>query len=399
VQANPKAGMTGVLMRYKEYFTVYPRKLKKMTVYYYQCYDNDGKRTCGHSTGQRTRTAAKMYCMELYRKGKLIPEKKPMSFAEFAEGWWNPETCKYLKWRQVQNPLSPSTIDHYKTNLELHIKPYFGKMRLNAILPEIIQNWITRLSLEGYTNSSINIKVATLKAMLNEAARLKLIHANPAERIKKLKADNKEVQILKPEEARMLFPPDWRKIWDSYESFVFNKLAACTGMRLSEIMGLKSEHVRNDHIHVCVQYSTKYGVRPLKTKDSRDIPITGRLYGELLALISKNNPGYIFSDCGGREPISRNRLYKETGNAFEKIGINSEERKNRRITVHHWRHFLNTALLMANVSTLKIQKVTGHKSLSMTKHYAHFDCRDFTEVLDFQNSLFSAPACPEPALP
>jgi integrase len=327
--------------------------------------------------------------MDLFRKGKLIPEKKPMSFAEFAEGWWNPETCKYLRWRQVQNPLSPSTIDHYKTNLELHIKPYFGKMRLNAIMPEVIQNWVTRLSLDGYTNSSINIKVATLKAMLNEAMRLKLIFANPAEKIKKLKADNKEVQILKPEEARMLFPADWRTIWDSYESFIFNKLAACTGMRLSEIMGLKSGHVRNDHIHVCEQYSSKYGVRPLKTKDSRDIPITGPLYGELSALISKNNQGYIFSDSEGREPISRNRLYKETGKAFDRIGINREERKKRRITVHHWRHFLNTALLMANVNTLKIQKVTGHKSLSMTRHYAHFDCRDFTEVLDIQNSLFS----------
>jgi len=381
-------------MRYKEYFTVYPRKLKKVTVFYYQCYDNDGKRICGHSTGQRTKTAARMYCMELYRKGKLIPEKKPMIFAEFAEGWWDPKTCNYLKWRQVQNPLAPSTIDHYKTNLELHIKPFFGKIRLNAITPEIIQNWVTRLSLEGYTNSSINLQIATLKVMLNEAARLKLIHCNPAEKIKKLKANNREVQILKPEEVRMLFPPDWRKIWDSYETFVFNKLAACTGMRLSEIMGLQSEHIRVDHIHVCAQYSKKYGVRPLKTKDSRNIPITSSLYNELLPLINKNTHGFIFSFRDGEEHFSRNRLYRETGNAFDKIGINSEERKKRRITVHHWRHFLNTALLMANVNTLKIQKVTGHKSLSMTKHYAHFDCRDFTEVLDVQNSLFSGAALP-----
>jgi hypothetical protein len=42
---------------------------------------------------------------------------------------------------------------------------------------------------------------------------------------------------------------------------------------------------------------------------------------------------------------------------------------------------------MANVSTLKVQKVTGHKSLSMTRHYTHFDSRDFTEVLDVQNNL------------
>ena len=374
-------------MRYKELFTIYPRKLKTVTVFYYQCYDNDGKRICGHSTGQRTKTAAKSYCMELYKKGKLIPDCKPVSFMEFAKGWWDPKICKYLEWRQMQNPLAPSTIDHYRTNLELHIKPYFGKMKLSAILPEHIQSWIMSLSRKGYNNSSINIQIATLKVMLKEAVRLKLISSNPAEKTQKLSAQNKEVQILSIDEVQKLFPRSWNEVWESYEVYVFNKLAACTGMRLSEIIGLQCEYVHSDHIHVCLQYSQKYGLRQLKTKDSRNVPITEHIYNELLLLMNRNNQNFVFWDelCGC--PISRNRIYKETGSAFDKIGIGNKERKKRRIALHHWRHFLNTALLMANVNTLKVQKVTGHKSLSMTRHYAHFDSRDFTEVLDVQNSF------------
>jgi integrase len=325
--------------------------------------------------------------MDLYRKGELIPEKKPIGFEEFAAGWWDIKTCKYLEWRQMQSPLAPSTIDHYKSNLDLHIKPFFGKVRLNAISPELVQGWIMRLSREGYNNSSINILIATLKVMMKEAVRLKLISSDPMEKIKKLIAHNKEVQILKNEEVQKLFPADWRIIWNSYEVYVFNKLAACTGMRLSEIIGLQSDCVRHDHIHVCAQYSTKYGIRPLKTKDSRNIPITPSLHGELSVLIGKSGPGFVFSESSGKEPISRNRVYKETGAAFDKIGICREDRIKRGIALHHWRHFLNTALLMANVSTLKVQKVTGHKSLDMTRHYAHFDSREFTEVLDVQNSL------------
>jgi integrase len=374
-------------MRYKEPFTVYPRKLKTVTVFYYQCYDNNGKRICGHSTGQRTKTAAKMYCMELYRAGKLIPDKKPVSFAEFADGWWNIKTCKYLEWRQTQNPLAPSTIDHYKTNLELHIKPFFGKMKLNAISAELVQNWIMGLSREKYNNSSINTLIATLKVMMKEAARLRLISSNPMEKIKKLIAHNKEVQILKNEEVQKLFPADWRIIWDSYEIYIFNKLAACTGMRFSEIMGLQIIHIHDDHIHVCGQYSQKYGMRPLKTKDSRNIPITAVLRGELLLLIKDDTQGFLFTENGGNEPISRHRIYRETSAAFDKIGIGREERRERGLALHHWRHFLNTALLMANVSELKVQKVTGHKSMSMTRHYAHFDSREFIEVLDVQNNL------------
>ena len=373
-------------MRYKELFTVYPRKLKTVTVFYYQCYDNNGKRTCGHSTGQRTKTNAKKYCMELYRAGKLIPEKKPVSFAEYSDGWWDIKTCKYLEWRQIQNPLAPSTIDHYKTNLELHIKPFFGKMKLNDITADIVENWILGMSREGYNNSSINIQIATLKIMMKEAVRLKIISLNPVEKIKKLIAYNKEVQILKNEEVQNLFPMDWKKIWDSFEVYIFNKLAACTGMRLSEIIGLQINHIHDDYIHVCAQYSQKYGIRPLKTKDSRNIPIASALRGELSSIIKGNTQGFLFTENGG-EPISRHRIYRETSAAFDKIGIGREERRERGLALHHWRHFLNTALLMANVSTLKVQKVTGHKSMSMTKHYAHFDSREFSEVLDVQNNL------------
>jgi site-specific recombinase XerD len=329
--------------------------------------------------------------MDLYRNGGLIPEKKPVSFAEFAEGWWDTKTCKYLEWRQMQNPLAPSTIDHYKTNLELHIKPFFGKMKLNAISPDLVQNWIMHLSRDGYNNSSINILIATLKVMMKEAVRLKVIASNPMEKIKKLIAHNKEVHILKNEEAHKLFPVNWREIWDSYEVYIFNKLAACTGMRLSEIIGLQNKYVHEDHIHVCVQYSKKYGIQPLKTKDSRNIPITAALYKELSVLIKEKETNFIFTESENGEPITRNRVYRETGHAFDKIGIGSEERKRRGIALHHWRHFLNTALLMANVSTLKVQKVTGHKSLSMTRHYAHFDSRDFTEVLDVKNNLMALP--------
>jgi integrase len=383
-----KAIRKGGIMRYKELFTVYPRKLKTVTVFYYQCYDNNGRRICGHSTGQRTKTAAKLYCMELYRKGRLIPEKKSATFKEFAVGWWNIKKCKYLEWRQIQNPLAPSTIDHYKTSLDLHIKPFFEKMTLCAITPEIVQKWILWLSQKGYNNSSINIQIAVLKIMMKEAVRLRLIASNPTEKIKKLIANNKEVQILKNEEVQKLFPADWRDIWGSYDIYIFNKLAACTGMRLSEIIGLKAEHVYEDYIHVCAQYSKKYKNRPLKTKDSRNIPITLSLYNELLFLIKKNRKEYVFSKPDSNEPISHNRVYKETGMAFDKIGICGKERQERGIALHHWRHFLNTALLMANVNTLKIQKVTGHKSLSMTRHYAHFDSREFTEVLDVQKSFF-----------
>jgi integrase len=76
-------------------------------------------------------------------------------------------------------------------------------------------------------------------------------------------------------------------------------------------------------------------------------------------------------------------LYK----AFKAVGIDDAERKRRGLTMHSWRHFFNTALVMANVGGAKIREVTGHYGEEMTEHYTHLDPKQFTEVMSVQNVL------------
>jgi integrase len=44
------------------------------TVWDYQTYDEDGRRTVAHSTGEETKTAAVKKCNALMREGKLLPK-------------------------------------------------------------------------------------------------------------------------------------------------------------------------------------------------------------------------------------------------------------------------------------------------------------------------------------
>ncbi|MCL1929323.1 MAG: integrase, partial [Treponema sp.] len=93
-------------MRAKAIFTVFGRKLPSgKQVYYYQCYDEKGNRQWAKSTGITKKTEAVAYCMKLFRDGLLIPEQKVPTFAEFSAGWWDIETCRYLKWRQLEDPM------------------------------------------------------------------------------------------------------------------------------------------------------------------------------------------------------------------------------------------------------------------------------------------------------
>jgi integrase len=380
-------------MRVKDVFTVYPRRMKSgKVVFYYQCYDEDGRRVCGHSTGETTKTAARARCMRLFREGKLVPgkQKKVLTFGEFAQGWWEWESCPYLKRRMARRPITRRYAEKAKRNMNNHILPYFGKMRLDRISDEDIENWLLGFSEreKKIKNSSANSFFDVLKTMLNEAVRRRLIAGNPAKLVEELRDDQDEIKILTPGETKKLFPPVWQRVWRNYTAFSVNRLAAATGMRIGELMGLKTEYVFDDYIHVCAQYTEDGEYTDTKTHDARDIPITPLIRGWLEKLLRKNSGGYVFSEDEGKTPVKREDVYEDFYAALERIGICGEERKARRISLHGWRHFFNTSMRMADVAQSKVNLVAGHKSQRMNDRYTHFDTKEFAEVRRVQETIF-----------
>ncbi|MCL1813203.1 MAG: site-specific integrase [Treponema sp.] len=382
-------------MRAKAIFTVFGRKLPSgKQVYYYQCYDEKGNRQWAKSTGITKKTEAVAYCMKLFRDGLLIPEQKVPTFAEFSAGWWDIETCRYLKWRQLEDPMSPGTIYIHKSNFENHIKDYFAKYHLDEITPDVIKEWRLTMSItdetkKGLKPKSINLVYISLQLMLGEAVRTKILKTNPCREVKKLKAEEIVRDILSVEEARKLFPPDWSSVWDNKVVFKAHRLAACTGLRVGELLGLKGEFIFDDYIYITGQYN-RFGYTPhTKTKHNRNIPITTLMRQELDELLQANGDGFVFSENGGETPIPIYRVNRDFERALERIGIDHDERLKRNLSFHAWRHFFNTLLRMSGVADSKVQSVTGHLSKKMTEHYTHFDTRKFTEIRDAQTELLT----------
>jgi hypothetical protein len=81
-----------------------------------------------------------------------------------------------------------------------------------------------------------------------------------------------------------------------------------------------------------------------------------------------------------------------------KIGISAEEIKRRALTIHGWRHFLNTELLKQGLSIPQVQGVTGHKSVGMTERYNHLEASQITDVMKAQ-SVIAGTQKPEKAKP
>jgi integrase len=113
---------------------------------------------------------------------------------------------------------------------------------------------------------------------------------------------------------------------------------------------------------------------------------------ELEELIRVNGDGFVFSEDGGKTPITMERINRGFEKALGNIGIGHAERLKRNLSFHAWRHFFNTLLRVNNVTDAKVQSVTGHRSRKMTDRYTHFDTRQFTEVRDVQTKLLAGEA-------
>jgi integrase len=371
-------------------FTLYFRLVPSgKRVFYYYAYDDEGQRLGPWSTGLSQKTAAKNYCCSLIKQGKLLPSPQEIpTFAEFAAGFWDWDKSLYLKDRKKRRELTETYAEKNKRVVDYTLIPYFGKLRLDKISGEVIDQWLDKMISEKYENSTTNSYFGTLQTMMKWAVKKRIIERDPFLDVEKLMRGKKDKKIITHDEFKAMFVDDWKKVWNNdLIQCVANKMAALTGMRCCEVLGLRGEYVFDDHIFLNAQYIKKYGYRATKTKIKHHIPLTAQVIAELRKLMKVNGQGYIFSLDGGAKPVTGRHIYNGLRKALNNIGITDNEIKERGLNIHAWRHFCNTVLQKGGLSIQKVQAVTGHKSLSSTERYTHFDPLDFGEVPKIQADL------------
>lgn len=152
--------------------------------------------------------------------------------------------------------------------------------------------------------------------------------------------------------------------------------AAVTGMRESEVLGIRRETLNEKFID-CDKQFLRGKLSPLKTKDARKIPICKELYDLLDKHTGKHK--YTF-DRGDGIPLGVNAIVEK----FDKVvrAHFPSERDEKGLVFHSLRHFYNTYLQAENVPVNKVDAIIGHSSGkgSMTANYTHWSPEMFPEV-------------------
>jgi len=384
-------------------YTMFKRAVPSGTkVVYYYAYDENGIRKGPWTTKCLNFTEARNYCHRLIRNGALIPDRKKMiTFSEFANGFWKLDS-EFIRNERSRKDFNDSYVVISRQLAVNQIEPFFGKIALDKITGEMVNKWLLGFKDRGkkdektgeiiscYKNSYANSAFRTLNVMMAEAVKRGLIQTNPCDKVERLKNNKKKVDILKIEEVRALFPKNYKTVWGDKEiAYAANLLASITGMRIGEVMGLRGEFVFDNYITVCGQYGSDGYQNCTKTKENRSIPLMPEMIAILRKLMIKNGNGYVFSLNNGTVPATRNYFAMELNKALNKIGISKEEIKSRGLTLHSWRHFLNTELQRQGLTISQVQSVTGHKSERMTEWYNHPDPMNVPNVTKAQAAIFA----------
>lgn len=370
--------------RYREPFTIFPRKLKSgKTVFYYRTYTPDGERTVAHSTGKTNKTQARCYCADLLQKG-LLYSNTGMNFGVYAKGFFDNDSQwmadKIQSGQGKEQPVAQNTLKSYRHSLDDFILPFFKNIKLSDIKPSHIKKFRNHLISRSFSNSVINLNCTILKIILSYARADRLITHDPFVSVPTMYINARTKNAFTIEILQKAF----NKAWFPYERKVFSLTAAVAGLRISEVSAIRKETLHEDYIDIKDQLNGKK-LCPVKDGERRKVRICGELY-KMLSECIRRSGNFAFNEA---QDTYRRAFYD-----YAEIPV-CDERKQQGLSFHSLRHFLNTYLLNNGIPEIKVKCVLGHSSGkgSMTERYANFRPEDFDDVATVQKSLISQ-LCP-----
>jgi integrase len=287
-----------------------------------------------------------------------------VSFAEYVETVWLPS-------KQVET----STRAAYRSYLDKHFIPTFGKRPMGKILPSEIQRWITTATENGLSAASVRKYHTMLSSVFERALRDRVVTFNPC-------AHTELPKVIK-KKARTLTPVEYDTILTSLpaQHRLMVETAINTGLRWGELIALKPRHldlikrtltVEETLVEVSIKNSPT-GARMLtkpypKDNEPRSMELPPDLVGQLTAWIHERHLGpndLLFATREGT-PISRNTFRTRIWlPAIKASGVDFDVR------VHDLRH-AHASWLLAGGSDLKsVMDRMGHAQITTTQKYLH----------------------------
>ena len=297
--------------------------------------------------------------------------------------------CRWLKDYAEPN-LAATTYDGYEVIVKSHLIPALGQLKIDEIKPMHIQSYFTQKRSRGrkdgqsggLSEKTLLQHFRVLSKALKQAVKWQLISNNPAKAVEAPKPKrSKDIKAMTKEQLNKLLAAAKE---ESEWIYNFTLVAAYTGMRRSELLGLPWDNVdfENETIRVKQALVTKVGegstIKETKSKSgTRPIKISEKLINAL-----KNQKELQKKDkakLGDKYDNELNLVFcKEDGSKYYPTTVNKKFNRAtkkaglNKFGIHDLRHTHATLLLKSEVNPKIVQERLGHASITVTLDtYSH----------------------------
>lgn len=245
-------------------------------------------------------------------------------------------------------------------------------------------------------NSTINREINSIQGMFTWAVNTDdMLKTNPLSKLPKLEIEDVSIEPYDEEKMDLIYKM-------AKGSYMYSMIIIFddTGMRRSELLNLKFEHVHFDYHFYSFGYLE---VLNPKNRQKRTIPMSEDVRNEILALKDYYKEINLDAEYVFTNPKTGTR-YKNVNKKFNNI-LKKLKLKQRGRAFHILRHGFATQLEIAGTPTVDIQDLLGHKHRSSTETYLHRDkkrkqicinikCEKRKEYKNLQESSKTAPKMP-----
>ncbi len=292
------------------------------------------------------------------------PEKKEIpTFVEFSKRWME----QYV----VANRLRDSTADTYQQDLDAHLVPLLGELRLDQIDAEAVQRFKAARA-DRNMPSTVNKALGRLKAILRSAVEWKVITTMPP--IKRLKEPKLEKPHYNQVDDEKFLAAALKADLKLYTVILLGDDA---GMRHGEIIALHKGDIRFDDGPtgaIVISKSSYDGkVTPTKGNRSRRVPLTPRLRKALLAFLPTVKGEVVVLSKKGEPIRSSQPLRAWLRELQDELGLQRG--------VHILRHTFATQALKNGASLREVQALLGHTNIATTERYLHTDSDNLDQAM------------------
>jgi integrase/recombinase XerC len=271
-------------------------------------------------------------------------------------------TTLFFEYLTSEKRSSVHTVSAYRSDIgqfEEFMLIQFEISEIAAVSSTHVRSWISELMIQGISERSIHRKLSAVNAWFRFSLKRKEININPAKGVTKPKRPSRLPETLQAQQGLDLYRLDNSDITGDKENALLIQLFYETGIRLSEMMGLKHRDI-------------DFGIGQIKVLGKRNkvryVPVNEEMLSKLKAHMRESiittADASLFQNEKGNS-LSRSSFYRKVKSSLTLITTQKKR------SPHVLRHSFATHMLNNGADLNHIKEILGHANLAATQVYTH----------------------------